>query len=46
MEAVKIFPNYMQMRQQLPIAAWHGLRVLSVGVALGLCMVCGSFGRC
>ena len=39
MEAAKIFPNYLQMAQRLPIPVWHGLRVLSVGVALGLCMV-------
>src|SRR5690349_4551666 len=39
MESAKTFPNYLQMRQRLPIAVWHGLRLVSVGVALGLCMV-------
>jgi len=38
-EASKTFPNYMQMRQALPISVWHSVRILSVGVALGLCIV-------
>ncbi|MEM7532532.1 MAG: FAD-dependent oxidoreductase [Chloroflexota bacterium] len=33
-----LFPNYMQMRQPLPIPVWHGIRILSVGIALGLCL--------
>lgn len=33
------FPNYMQMRQWLPIPVWHGIRMLSVGVALALCII-------
>lgn len=33
------FPNYMQMRQAIPIPVWHAIRVLSVGFALGLCVV-------
>lgn len=39
MAASKIFPNYLQMRQWLPIPLWHSIRLLSVGVALGLCIV-------
>jgi nitrite reductase (NADH) large subunit len=39
METTKTFPNYLQMRQWLPIPVWHGLRLVSVGVAFGLCMV-------
>ncbi|MEZ4707764.1 MAG: FAD-dependent oxidoreductase [Caldilineaceae bacterium] len=33
-----LFPNYMQMHQRIPMPLWHGARLLSVGVALGLCI--------
>jgi nitrite reductase (NADH) large subunit len=33
------FPNYTQLPQYLPTAIWHALRILSVGVAVGLCVV-------
>lgn len=33
------FPNYMQMRQIVPLPVWHAIRVLSIGFALGLCVV-------
>ncbi|MEM7128098.1 MAG: FAD-dependent oxidoreductase [Chloroflexota bacterium] len=36
MELNNPFPNYMQMRQRIPIPLWHAARVLSVGIALGL----------
>jgi nitrite reductase (NADH) large subunit len=32
------FPNYLEMRRRLPIAAWHGIRVVSVGVFFTLCV--------
>ncbi len=32
------FPNFMQMRQWLPLWVWHGIRIASVGVALALCI--------
>ena len=38
MQSQITFPNYMQMRQWLPLWIWHGARVVSVGVALGLCI--------
>lgn len=34
-----VFPNYMQMKQPLPINVWHVIRVLSVGIGLGLCLI-------
>jgi nitrite reductase (NADH) large subunit len=33
------FPNYMQMRQWIPLPVWHGIRLASVGIALGLCII-------
>jgi nitrite reductase (NADH) large subunit len=39
MEPANPFPNYLQMRQWVPIPIWHSLRLVSVGVALGLCLV-------
>ncbi|MEZ4868330.1 MAG: FAD-dependent oxidoreductase [Caldilineaceae bacterium] len=39
MESNPPFPNYMQMRQRLPLSLWHGVRLISVGVALGLVML-------
>lgn len=32
------FPNYMQMRQRIPLPVWHAVRIISVGFALGLCI--------
>lgn len=32
------FPNYTQLRRYLPDPVWHAIRLISVGVALGLCL--------
>ena len=34
--ALPVFPNYTQLPSHVPIAVWHGLRVLSVAAAIGL----------
>ena len=39
MQSRVVFPNYMQMRQWIPVSVWHGIRVLSVGATLGLCII-------
>jgi len=33
------FPNYTQMRRRLPLWAWQAARVLSVSLAVGLCIL-------
>jgi NADPH-dependent 2,4-dienoyl-CoA reductase/sulfur reductase-like enzyme/ferredoxin len=33
------FPNYTQMRRRLPLWAWQAARVLSVSLAIGLCIL-------
>lgn len=33
------FPNYLQMRQPLPLPLWYAARVLALGLALGLVVV-------
>lgn len=33
------FPSYMQMPRRLPVRAWHPLRALTLGGALGLCVL-------
>ncbi len=39
MESRIVFPNYLQMKRLLPIPAWHVVRVLSVGITLGVCII-------
>lgn len=34
-----VFPNYLQMKRRVPIAAWHVLRVVSVTAFLVLCVM-------
>ena len=36
---VPVFPNYLQMKRRVPIAAWHVLRVVSVTAFLALCVM-------
>lgn len=39
MDSKILFPNYMQIRQWIPLPVWHAIRLLSVGIALGLCII-------
>ena len=32
------FPNYTQMRRYLPVSVWNGMRLVSVGLAIGIIM--------
>jgi NADPH-dependent 2,4-dienoyl-CoA reductase/sulfur reductase-like enzyme/ferredoxin len=34
-----VFPNYLQMRQPLPLPLWYAARVLAIGLALALVVV-------
>jgi len=36
MDSATVFPNYTQIPQLLPIWMWHVIRVMAVGIALGL----------
>ncbi|MEM7800090.1 MAG: FAD-dependent oxidoreductase [Chloroflexota bacterium] len=36
MNSNTIFPNYTQMKRYIPIPVWNGIRLVSVGLALGV----------
>jgi NADPH-dependent 2,4-dienoyl-CoA reductase/sulfur reductase-like enzyme/ferredoxin len=35
----KPFPNYTELRRRIPVGAWHPVRIVSVAVFLGLCVM-------